>query len=44
MAASTQGQQFTFAQLESLLTDDGFADIDCHSTSPLHSVVRGRKL
>ncbi len=43
MAASTQGQQFTFAQLESLLTDAGFVDIDCHSTSPLHSVVRGRK-
>jgi hypothetical protein len=43
MAASTQGQQFTFAQLESLLSDAGFVDIDCHSTSPLHSVVRGRK-
>jgi hypothetical protein len=43
MAASTQGQQFTFAQLESLLADAGFADIDCYSTSPLHSVVRGRK-
>ena len=43
MAASTQGQQFTFAQLESLLTDAGFVDIDCHSTSPLYSVVRGRK-
>jgi acetylserotonin N-methyltransferase len=43
MAASTQGQQFTFAQLDSLLTDAGFVDIDCYSTSPLHSVVRGRK-
>jgi acetylserotonin N-methyltransferase len=43
MAASTQGQQFTFAQLESLLTQAGFVDIDCYSTSPLHSVVRGRK-
>jgi hypothetical protein len=43
MAASTQGQQFTFAQLESLLTDAGFADIECCSTSPLHSVVRGHK-
>ncbi|HXZ65958.1 MAG TPA: methyltransferase [Streptosporangiaceae bacterium] len=43
MAASTQGQQFTFGQLESLLTDAGFVDIDCRSTSPLHSLVRGRK-
>jgi O-methyltransferase domain len=43
MAASTQGQQFTFAQLESLLSDAGFVDIDCHSTSPLHSVIRGHK-
>jgi hypothetical protein len=43
MAASTQGQQFTFGQLESLLADAGFVDIDCHSTSPLHSIVRGRK-
>lgn len=43
MAASTEGQQFTFAQLESLLTDAGFVDIDCRSTSPLYSVVRGRK-
>jgi hypothetical protein len=43
MAAGTQGQQFTFAQLEALLTDAGFVDIDCYSTSPLHSVVRGRK-
>lgn len=43
MAAGTQGQQFTFAQLESLLTQAGFVDIACHSTSPLHSVVVGRK-
>ncbi len=43
MAASTQGQQFTFVQLESLLGDAGFVDVDCHSTSPLHSLVRGRK-
>jgi O-methyltransferase domain len=43
MAASTQGQQFTFAQLESLLGDAGFVDVDSHSTSPLHSIVRGRK-
>lgn len=43
MATSTQGQQFSFRQLESLLTDAGFADIDCHATSPVHSLVRGRK-
>ncbi len=43
MALGTQGQQFTFGQLESLLTEAGFADIECHSTSPLYSLVRGRK-
>ncbi|MBO0823821.1 MAG: ubiquinone/menaquinone biosynthesis protein [Actinobacteria bacterium] len=43
MALFTQGQQFTFAQLESLLTEAGFADIECRSTSPLYSIVRGRK-
>jgi O-methyltransferase domain len=43
MAIGAQGQQFTFAQLESLLTQAGFTDIECYSTSPLHSLVRGRK-
>ena len=43
MAIGTQGQQFTFGQLESLLTQAGFVTIECYSTSPLHSVVRGRK-
>jgi O-methyltransferase domain len=43
MALGTQGQQFRFGQLESLLTEAGFADIECHSTSPLYSLVRGRK-
>jgi hypothetical protein len=43
MALGAQGQQFTFAQLEALLTEAGFADIECTSTSPLYSVVRGRK-
>ena len=43
MALSTQGQQFTFGQLESLLTEAGFTDIECHATSPLYSLVRGRK-
>jgi O-methyltransferase domain len=43
MAASTQGQQFTFAELQSLLTEAGFVDIDCYPTSPLHSIVRGHK-
>jgi len=43
MALGTQGQQFTFGQLESLLTEAGFADIECWSTSPLFSIVRGRK-
>jgi acetylserotonin N-methyltransferase len=44
MALGAQGQQFTFGQLESLLTEAGFADIECRSTSPLFSLVRGRKL
>jgi O-methyltransferase domain len=43
MALGAQGQQFTFGQLESLLTEAGFADIECRSTSPLYSLVRGRK-
>lgn len=43
MAVSTQGQQFTFAELAALLTQAGFVDIECRSTGPLHSVVRGRK-
>jgi hypothetical protein len=43
MALGTQGQQFTLGQLESLLTEAGFADIECHSTSPVYSLVRGRK-
>ena len=43
MALGTQGQQFTFGQLESLLTDAGFTGIECHSTSPLYSLIRGRK-
>lgn len=43
MALGTQGQQFTFGQLESLLTEAGFVGIECHSTSPLYSLVRGRK-
>jgi hypothetical protein len=43
MAIGAQGQQFTFAQLESLLGQAGFTDIECHATSPLHSIVRGHK-
>jgi hypothetical protein len=43
MALGAQGQQFTFGELESLLTEAGFTGIECHSTSPLHSLVRGRK-
>jgi acetylserotonin N-methyltransferase len=43
MAASTQGQQFTFGQLESLLTEAGFVEIECRATSPLHAIVRGHK-
>jgi O-methyltransferase domain len=43
MALGTQGQQFTYAELESILTDAGFADIECYPTSPVYSIVRGRK-
>lgn len=43
MVIGTQGQQFTFGQLESLLAEAGFTSIECYPTSPLHSVVRGRK-
>lgn len=43
MAVGTQGQQFTFGQLESVLTEAGFTGIECHSTGPLYSLVRGRK-
>jgi cyclopropane fatty-acyl-phospholipid synthase-like methyltransferase len=43
MAIGAQGQQFTFTQLESLLAQAGFTDIECHATSPLHSIVRGHK-
>ena len=43
MALGTQGQQFTFGQLESLLTEAGFTGIECRSTSPLYSLVRGHK-
>ena len=43
MALSTQGQQFTYAELESLLAEAGFVDIECRSTSPVYSIVRGRK-
>lgn len=43
MALGTQGQQFTFGELESLLAEAGFAGIECHSMSPLFSLIRGRK-
>lgn len=43
MALGTQGQQFTFGELESLLSDAGFIGIECRSTSPLYSLIRGRK-
>jgi O-methyltransferase domain len=43
MAMGTQGQQFTFTQLQELLTEAGFTDIRCRATSPVHSLVRGHK-
>lgn len=43
MAMGTQGQQFTFTQLQELLTEAGFTDVQCRATSPVHSLVRGYK-
>jgi len=43
MALGTQGQQFTFGQLGALLAEAGFGNIECRSTSPLYSIIRGRK-
>jgi hypothetical protein len=43
MVLGTQGQQFTFKQLESILGEAGFVDVEFHATSALHSLVRAYK-
>lgn len=43
MVLGTQGQQFTLTQLASILGEAGFADVEFHATSALHSLVRARK-
>jgi len=43
MVLGQQGQQFTFKQLESILGEAGFVDVEFHATSELHSLVRGHK-
>lgn len=43
MLLGTQGQQFRFGELRSLLEQGGFVDVECRVTSPQFSLVRGRK-
>jgi hypothetical protein len=43
MVLGTQGQQFTYGQLENLLADAGFVRVEHLATSPLYSLVRGYK-
>lgn len=43
MVLTNQGQQFTFGELQGLLRGAGFVDVECKTTSPLFSVVRGLK-
>jgi hypothetical protein len=43
MVAGTQGQQYSFAQLQTILGDAGFVDVEVRRSTPLHSLVRGHK-
>ncbi len=43
MVAGTQGQQYTFGQLRTILTDAGFVDVEVRRTTSTHSLVRGYK-
>ncbi len=43
MLLATQGQQFTFAELEKILTGAGFTHIAATPTHPYYSIVTGHK-
>jgi acetylserotonin N-methyltransferase len=43
MLLATQGQQFTFAELERLLEDAGFQDIETRQTASYYSITTGHK-
>ena len=43
MLLATQGQQFTFAELEALLEDAGFEDIETRQTASYYSITTGYK-
>src|SRR5688572_16392475 len=43
MLANTRGRQFTFRQLQALLQDAGFTDIESTPTYSYYSIVRGTK-
>ena len=43
MLLATQGQQFTFSELKSILQGAGFARVDSVATHPYYSVVIGHK-
>jgi len=43
MLLATQGQQFTFAELKTLLEDAGFEDIETRQTASYYSITTGYK-
>lgn len=43
MLLSTQGQQFSGTELFEMLDAAGFVDLDCAATSPLYSLIRGKR-
>jgi acetylserotonin N-methyltransferase len=43
MLLATQGQQFTFAELETLLREAGFEDIEARQTASYYSITTGYK-
>ena len=43
MLLATQGQQFTFAELEALLENAGFEDIETGQTASYYSITTGYK-
>ena len=43
MLLATQGQQFTFGELKTILEGAGFVRVDVTATHPYYSVVTGYK-